>query len=220
MAKGDQQDFYTRLQALLPSGWFEKPRPVVKGVLSASAHALSWCYRLFLYARLQTRLSTCSEGWLDMAAYDFFGDGLRRPSGMSDEQFRHQIHIALFQERGTRQAIIQTLQVLTGSTPAIFEPLCPQDTGAYGGPSIGYGAAGGYGSRSLPYQAFVVVNRPRSRGIPWVAGYRTETGGYGVPSRGQYVSRDMIVGSVTDAQIYAAVAAVKLEGTLVWVRLQ
>ncbi|MCS3401428.1 hypothetical protein C7434_3738 [Pantoea sp. PNA 14-12] len=219
MAKGDQHDFYKRLKALLPAGWFADESPVMHGTLTACAKSLSWCYALYLYARAQTRLASASNGWLDLAACDFFGSSLIRREGMTDEQFRNQIRTNLLRERGTRQAIIQVLETLIGSRPDVFEPLRPEDTGAYGGPAIGYGAAGGYGSRFLPYQAFVVVRRPKGEGIPWVAGYHISSSGYSKASRGQYISRYMFTGGVTDANIYAAIAAVKMEGTLVWVKL-
>ncbi|NRH24652.1 hypothetical protein GC090_20005 (plasmid) [Pantoea sp. JZ29] len=219
MARGDQQDFYNRLQTLLPAGWFADESPVLHGTLTACAKSLSWCYALYLYARAQTRLASASNGWLDLAACDFLGSTLTRPAGMTDEQFRNLIRTNLLRERGTRQAIIQVLETLTGSRPDVFEPLHLADTGAYGAPAIGYGATGGYGSRYLPYQAFVVVRRPKGEGIPWVAGYHIPSSGYSIASRGEYISRNMFIGGITDAQIYSAVAAVKMEGTLVWVKL-
>lgn len=220
MARGDRNDFYVRLQALLPAGWFADSSPVLHGALWACAVSLSWCYSLFLYARTQTRLSTATGGWLDLAAFDFFRHRLQRPAEMSDDNFRNHIRVSLFSERGTRRAITDLLQALTGNEPDVFEPLRPADTGAYGHPSAGYGTAGGYGSRRLPYQAFVRIRRPGGEGIPWVAGYGSSVAGYSVASRGQYVSRSMVTGSITDQQIYAAVAAVKMEGTLVWVQLK
>lgn len=219
MAKGDKNDFLNRLHALLPSGWFNDNSPILEGTLSACASSLAWCYTLYRYARQQTRLSTATDDWLDITACDFFGNSLSRPDGMDDDRFRIRIKTNLLRERGTRQAVIDILEMLTGNKPVVFEPSRPADTGAYGGPAIGYGAAGGYGSRCLPYQAFVSVSRPRGQGIPWVAGYGISTAGYSEPSRAQYVSKEMITGCITDAQIYAAIAAVKPEGTLVWVRI-
>jgi len=220
MATGDQNDIYTRLKALLPPTWFGDSSPFLEGALNACASALSWCYSLYVYARLQTRITTATGGWLDLAAYDYFGTSLQRPAGMSDDLFRNQMKINLFRARGTRQAIIDILEELTGNTPTIFEPQRPLDTGSYGGPMIGYGVAGGYGSVLIPYQAFVIAYRPKGTGIPYVAGYQTTPAGYSSPSRGQYVSQEMVTGKVTDAQVYEAVAAVKMEGTLVWVKLQ
>ena len=211
---------YERLRCLLPAGWFTEDSSILDAVMSAAARTLSWCYSLYLYARNQTRIHSASGGWLDMAAWDFFGPRLLRPTGLSDEQFRLLIKRTLFRAAGTRLAISELLEELTGSPPKIFEPQCPQDTGAYGEPYTGYGIAGGYGSCVLPYQGFITVNRPKKSGIPWVAGYRTPSSGYHCPSRGQYVSDEQVAGAITNEQIFTAIAAAKLEGTLVWVRIQ
>ncbi|WP_217548787.1 hypothetical protein [Pantoea sp. GbtcB22] len=220
MATGDQNDILNRLKALLPPTWFDSNSPFLDGVLTACAQALTWCYSLYVYAKLQTRIGTATDGWLDLTAYDFFGKNLQRAAGQSDELFRQQMKISLFRERGTRQAIIDVLEDLTGKTPHIFEPQRPLDTGAYGGPMIGYGVAGGYGSLKLPYQAFVTAYRPSGAGIPFIAGYSSTPSGYSIASRGEYASQSMITGSITDAQVYEAIAAVKMEGTIVWVRQQ
>lgn len=220
MAKGDTNDIHERLCGLLPPGWFTEDSPTLKAVVSAAARSLSWCYSLYLYAREQTRIRSATGGWLDLAAWDFFGPRLIRSAGLSDEQFRRKITIALFRAAGTRQAISELIKELTGSPPRIFEPQCPLDTGAYGEPHTGYGMAGGYGSSLLPYQGFITVNRPKQSGIPWVAGYRTPSSGYHCPSRGQYVSDEQVAGAITNEQIFKAIAATKLEGTLVWVRIQ
>lgn len=220
MATGDQNDIFNRLKSLLPPTWFDSENPFLDGVLIACSKALAWCYSLYLYAKSQTRINTATDGWLDLAAYDFFGDNMQRPAGQSDDLFRNQIRISLFRERGTRQAIIDVLEDMTGKAPHIFEPQVPQDTGAYGGPMIGYGVAGGYGSLMLPYQAFVTAYRPTGTGIPYIAGYSSPPSGYSAASRGEYASQSMINGVITDSQIYDAIAAVKLEGTIIWVRLQ
>jgi hypothetical protein len=81
----------------------------------------------------------------------------------------------------------------------------------------GYGAAGAYGSISLPYQAFITAFRPSGQGLPYIAGYGISTGGYSTPSQSEYA--EYSDGGVTDADIYAAIAATKPEGTAVWARL-
>lgn len=461
MATGDQNDIFNRLKALLPPTWFDSTSPFLDGVLTACSQALAWCYSLYVYAKLQTRISTATDGWLDLAAYDYFGNNMQRAAGQSDDLFRNQMKISLFRERGTRQAIIDILEDMTGKTPYIFEPQRPMDTGAYGAavavtrsttatyvdlsgilrtaqpnqvrydanpyatamnglmieaaatnivpysinigsytwikqrasaydystvspdgdmratiiipgtennshyissPNItcsassdytfsvyvkgggytqlrirasdtvslirecvfdtatgsfivgasfstatklangwyrisfttttsssatylayalwvysagaqvysgdgvsgvyvygaqveaggilssfiptyasavtraadlqidnmttgstfsgGYDLVGGYGSLMLAYQAFVTAYRPSGSGIPYIAGYSSTPSGYSTPSRGEYASQSMITGSITDAQVYEAIAAVKMEGTLVWVRLQ
>ncbi len=219
MATGDSQDMLGRLKALIPPTWYGDDNPFRDAVLTACANSLAWCYSLYLYAKLQTRISTATDGWLDIAAYDFFGTNLTRQAGQSDDVFRNTIKTNLLRERGTRQSIINILEDLTGKTPIIFEPTRPQDTGCYGGPTLGYGMAGGYGSLVSPYQAFVTAYRPDGSGIPYVAGYSSTTFGYGIAWRGEYASQTMLTGYITDAQIYAAIASVKMEGTIVWVRI-
>lgn len=220
MATGDSQDMLSRLKALIPPTWYGDSNPVRDAILTGCATALAWCYTLYLYAQLQTRVSTATDGWLDIIAYDFFGTNLTRSAGQSDDLFRNTIRTNLFRERGTRQSIIDILEDLTGKTPVIFEPARPQDTGAYGSSTLSYGLAGGYGSILIPYQAFVTAYRPDGTGIPYIAGYNATTAGYSDASRGEYASQSMITGSITDAQIYQAIASVKMEGSIVWVRIE
>ncbi|MER5029670.1 hypothetical protein [Pantoea anthophila] len=219
MSRGDEHDFYNRLQTLLPVGWFADESPVLSGALTACAKSLAWCHTLYVYARSQTRLATASRGWLDIAAYDFFGNSLIRPAGMSDEQLRMQIRTSLLRERGTRQAVIDILEALTGTVPLVFEPLRIADTGAYGGPAIGYGTAGRYGSQNLPYQAFVEVSRPKGSDDSLLTDSNVLSSGHTHASDKGYVSGKRSPRGVTESQIYAAVAAVKMEGTVVWVRI-
>jgi hypothetical protein len=81
----------------------------------------------------------------------------------------------------------------------------------------GYGAAGAYGSISLPYQAFVTAFRPLGQGLPFVSGYGISTGAYSTPSRSAY--GQLSGGDVTDADIYAAIDATKPIGTVAWTRI-
>lgn len=220
MATGDQQDVYRRLRGYLPP-WFgdEADTPLINGVLNGLAYVGAYVYGLLSYARLQTRIKTATDGWLDMIAADFFGDALPRGANQSDESYRGRILINLFRERATRAGLIKVLQDLTGRTPIVIEPTRPADTGAYGGPAIGYGVAGAYGSMVMQYQAFVTAFRPTGSGIPLIAGYGVSTGGYGQASRASYASLSMIQGSVTDADIYAAIDSVKPVGTTIWTRI-
>jgi hypothetical protein len=217
MAVGDQQDIYRRLRGYLPP-WFgdEANTPVVNGLLNGLAYAGAYVYSLIAYSRLQTRIKTATDGWLDMVAADFFGDTLLRAANQSDESFRARIILNLFRERATRLGLIKVLQDLTGRTPVVIEPTRPADTGAYGVPTSGYGYAGSYGSMSMPFQAFVIAFRPSGTGIPNVAGYGISTGAYSTPSQADYASLSMIQGGVTDADIYAAIDSVKPVATIVW----
>jgi hypothetical protein len=220
MATGDQADIYRRLRGYLPP-WFgdEANTPNLNGLLNGLAYAAAYVYGLISYTKLQTRIKTATDGWLDMIAADFFGDALLRAANQSDESFRARILINIFRERATRAGLIRILQDLTGRTPIVVEPTRPMDTGSYGGPLIGYGVAGAYGSLLLPFQAFVTAFRPTGSGIPLIAGYGVSTGGYSQPSRASYASLSMIQGAVTDADIYAAVDSVKPVATIVWTRI-
>lgn len=225
MATGDQSAFEDRLRRLLPRGWFgdDGSHPITDAMVTAGATAWAWCYSLYTFAVMQTRIRTSSGGWLDLAAYDFFGDNIRRSSGQSDASFLNTFKINIFRARGTRKALVSILEDLTGNTPLVIEPTRPQDCGGYGMPNIGYGKAGAYGSLLTPYQCFVTAYRPSGSGFPYVAGYGCTPSGYSVASRGEYLEAAQANGSssfVTDAQIYAAINSVKLEGTTVWVRLQ
>ncbi|TPG62198.1 hypothetical protein [Ewingella americana] len=117
MATGDQNDILGRLKALIPPSWFGDNSIFRDAILSACAQALAWCYSLYLYAQLQTRIGTVTDGWLDMIAYDFFGNNYGRTAGQSDDIFRNSIKISIFRERGTRHSIQKVLKGLTGHTP-------------------------------------------------------------------------------------------------------
>lgn len=223
---GDQNDVFLRLKATLPR-WFGDSTPILDAVLQGLAWAGAFIHSLYAYVKLQTRIKTATDGWLDMVAADFFGTALLRQSNQSDASFRARIIINMLRERATRTGIVKVLEDLTGRTPLVFEPARPADTGSYGGPTIGYGMAGGYGSILLPFQAFVIAYRPASTGIPLVAGYGLANygatyggpGGYGVGAI-EYASQDMVLGAVNDADIYAAIDSVKPAATIIWTRIE
>lgn len=218
MAIGDQNDIFGRIKAVLPR-WFGPASPLLDGLITGLANAEAFAYSLYLYAKLQTRIKTATDGWLDMVAADFFGLSLQRAANQTDASFRARIVANLFRERGTRNAINKVMTDLTGRAPIIFEFQRPLDTGAYGAPNIGYGMAGGYGSMVISYQALVKVFRPSSTGIPFVAGYGTSPGGYSAPSRADYAPLSQITGVVADADLYAAIDSVRPAGSIIWVQI-
>ncbi len=218
IAKGDQADMLARLRALLPNGWFSGSSPVLDTVLSGLAWALAQVYALIAYARLQTRLATATDGFLDLIAFDFFGQTLPRKSQESDPSFRKRIQAQLLIEKGTRTGLIKSLTLLTGRAPLVFEPTRGQDTGYYDTPTtMGYDVAGAYGEYDLNHQAFVIAYRPTTSGIPGIAGYDDPQGAYDVPtSSTEYTDQSMINGYLSDADIYNAIDQVKPVGTIVW----
>lgn len=220
MATGDTQDIAARLKALLPNGWFRDTAPVLDAVLSGIATALASAYSLCAFARLQTRISTASDGFLDLIGFDYFGGKLPRRASEGDDSYRARILDALLAEKGTRRGMIRTLTALTGRTPRVFEPERPADTGGYRVGGAGYGVAGGYGALNAPYQAFITAFRPIGQGIPNLGGYGSGVGGYSVGGQLSYASLSQVQGAVTDADIYAAINDVIPAGTTAWTQIQ
>ena len=215
---GDTNDFLSRLKATLPK-WFGDSSPILDAVLSGYATAASFVYGLISYARLQTRIKTATDDFLDLLSADLFGATLPRKTNEPDGNFRARILINLLRERGTRNAITVILQALTGILPRIFEPWRPLDTGGYGIGGVGYGAGGAYGSLLLNNQVFITAHRAAGTGIPNVIGYGQSPGGYATPSQFEYASLAMIQGQVADADIYGAVENVRPVGTTAWVQI-
>lgn len=220
MAIGDQTDILKRIKGLLPFRWFPDSTPVLDALLSGPAWALANIYALIQYARLQTRIATATDGFLDLIAYDFFGNTLLRRIQEPDAPFRARILATLLREKATRKGMNDALVNLTGRTPIIFEPARPADTGGYGASNWGYGDAGGYGSLAHRAQVFITAFRPIGAGIPSVAGYGASSGGYGTPSQAEWTSLSQVIGFVTDPDIYATIDRAAAAGTEMWVRLQ
>lgn len=85
---------------------------------------------------------------------------------------------------------------------------------------IGSAGAGGWGTMLLPAQVFVTVPAAAAQGIPaiggWSQGPAAWNGGIG-----EFVSNDILgVGALTNADIYAMVAATKPTGVTAWTQLK
>lgn len=192
MATGDKPDITTRLGSVLPR-WFGDltQATLTNAVLQAFATTQSFAYSLIMYAAMQLRIKTATDGWLDMIAADFFGPSFTRRSGQTDTSFRSAIIANLLRERATRAGLIKVLQDVTGRTPVVIEFTHPLDCGAYRY-LFGYGQAGAYGSVVSPFNLLVKAYRPT----------------VGLPQYG-----------ITDADIYAAIDSVRPVNTRVWVAL-
>lgn len=223
---GDQADIQARLRSLLPSNWFPNgPLPILDSVLAGCAAALSYAYGFLNFAKQQMRLATSSGGFLDLYAYDFFGFGLLRRTGEGDASYIARISANLFAPKVTRQAMVDALTELTGKTPTIFEPWNPIDTGGFFNPAnptsgtgLGYGAAGGYGSRLMPAQCFITVYAPTTGSAAVLSGYGGILGGYGVGRMG-YISSAQSTGSIVNAEIYKTINATKAAGVICWTQV-
>jgi hypothetical protein len=219
-AVGSQPDIVNRLQRLIPNGWFPNGlSPIRDAILAGFSNIFSFVFSLILYVRLQTRIATATDGFLDMIAADFFGTNLPRQANQGDISYRSRIQSSIFLERATRNAVIRILTQLTGRAPIVFEPQRTADTGVYGGPGLAYGVAGGYGSTQLPYQSFVIAFRPPGTGLQNIAGYGTPAAAYNTPTELAYVNLSQINGQLQDADIFAAVDSVKVLGTIIWMRI-
>ena len=202
----------------MPTGWSPGMVPIRDALLTGIANAFSFIFSLLAYVRLANLIMTATDGFLDLISQDFFGDELPRFANQTDASFLARIQANMLSEKVTRQAMIDTLTKLTGTAPVIVEPRQPGDCGAYGAPNCGYNVAGAYGSLLLPYQAFVTAFRPPETGIPIVAGYNTPFGGYGAGSI-EYVASASVTNAASDADIYAAITAVRPAATVIWARI-
>ncbi len=223
---GDIPDMAARLKAVLPARWFgdDNPAPVGNGVTNAPVltavltglgNAWSWLYAMLAYVRLQTRIGSATDDFLDMISKDYFGAMLPRRVNEADAAFRARILAELRRTRATRPGLIAALLALTGRTPVIFEPMRAADTGAWNiGP--GWGMGGGYGSLGLPAQIFVTAYRPSAAGIVDIPGWGA--GGWRLGASG-YASLGMVQGAVTDADILDAVATTLPAGVTAWTRI-
>lgn len=225
---------YGRLRGFLPRGWFgalTDPTQILAAILKGIAACLSFFYSLYTYAALQTRIGTATDGNLDIISNDFFGTTLPRKPGESDTSFRSRILANLTREKATRKGISAAVYALTGHYPVIVEPWRPLDTGAYANganpfqhgvtPGYGYNTIGAYGSLALHAQAFITCYRPSAAGnFANIAGYGISMGAYSTASQISYASASQWTGGITDADIYACVAATKAGGTIMWVSIQ
>lgn len=225
-----------RMAAVLPARWFPPlaEAPVLRGLLTGIGQAWAWCYAVLDRMRDEARIATASGVFLDMAALDFFGTGLRRRASEGDGEFRLRLQRNLLRERATRGGVLAAVALEAGGRATVFEPSRPGDTGGYGGPGnwhvgggFGYGAAGlAYGSLSMPFQIFVDVERAADVGaFAGVAGYGGSALADGVPSGygcgpAAYGPGGLAALAATEADVASAIANAIPAGTLAWMRVR
>lgn len=210
-------DMPSRLRGLLPSSWFGSgAAPVRDAVLAALGAPVSWAYSLYTFTLAQARLSTASGVFVDLFALDFFGSGLPRRTGETDDSYIPRIAAGLVRPRTTRAAVSKALQDLTGSVPTLIEPWNPGDCAALGY-TFGVGVGAPLGSLSLTDQVFITVQSPGYSGVPNVAGIGTRAGGVGAGALATIGSQR--TGGVSNAEIYATILRNVAAGVRAWVRI-
>ena len=224
---GDLTDIVVRLKLALPKGWFSDESPNLTAVLSCLAVPLAWLYGQLSYIQAQTRISSATDAWLDLAAQDYLGRRCYRKVGETDAIYRLRIKNAILAGAATRSALVSNILALTGAIPVVFEPGNCQDTGAYGAIGAGssvqpcglaYGLAGGWGSLQLPYQVFLTVTRRLTNGEAGLAGYGTGASGYGVGATA-YLDLLEMPGYATDEDIQASICNSLPVNAVAWLRI-
>lgn len=218
-----QADIVNRLQRLMPNGWFSNgASPLRDAILAGFANAFAFVFSALAYVRLQTRIATATDGWLDLIAFDFFGGDLPRAPGQTDTSYRYQIISFMFRQRNTRQAIVLVIRQLLGRDPVIVEPQRVTDTGAYDlASTLAYDVpgAGIWGDDGMPLQVFVNVTVPPGLEIApaSVGGYGGPVFGYGIGS-GEYIGAPA-VNPVQTADIMLAISSVLPVTGIGWVQI-
>jgi hypothetical protein len=215
---GDMNDMLSRLKLVLPARWFADVTPVLDAVLTGLAAAWSSLYSLLTTVAAQARIVTASGVFLDIASVDYFGTALPRRAGEADAAFSARIRANLLIPRATRAGLVAALTNLTGRAPAVFEPLNAADTGGYNTGTLGYHAVGGYGSMNVPFAVFVTGYRPDATPVSNAGGYSTGPGGYNQAPM-FYSNVSDFPGAISDADIYAAAAAVLPAATIAWMNI-
>ncbi len=187
-----QPDMLARLRAVLPARWFADDTPVLDALLSGLAATAATLAASIAYLRLQTRIATVTDSFIDAAAADYCAGCVTRRTGEADAALRARLQRELGRERNTIPALVAAVVDVTGRAPDIFEPGRPANAGGYG-MALGYGAAGAYGSLTMPFQCLVTAYRPPP--------------GFSVPA-------------VRDSEIFAAIAQVTPVAAVAWTSLR
>lgn len=221
MAVGDQSNVLARINAVLPPWFGMDLTPILTGLLNAFAYAGSLLYSESAYVELQMRITTATDINLDQIANDFFGfNNFQRGMNESDASYRARILASIIPQRATRIAMINILTILTGIPPIIFEPNRPLDCGGYSIAGCGYNVAGGWSDPQVPYQCFIKVFSPIVSSIANVAGWNIATGAWSTPgSLEVWSNSENETSALNAAQIYQAINATKVEGTVCWVQI-
>jgi hypothetical protein len=220
----DTPDFVERLRSSLPKRWFAPEAATVGSLLSSLASSWEYLYGLLQYVLIQSRISTATGPWLDLASLDYLGHRLPRRASEPDLNYSGRIRGAILQEAASRSAVLGGIEALVGTPPSIFEPANCGDTGGYGGgelwgdQGVAYGASGGWGNLAIPYEFFITVHRPPSAGVGMLSGFGCSEGGFG-SGVAAYGDLSLVATQATDTDIRnGLLALIPLQATA-WLRI-
>lgn len=128
----------------MPPGWFpesgsttgtaDSPHPILDAILAGFGALWAFAYSLITYAGAQMRIRSSTDGWLELAALDYYGAGqFPRATAEPDPSYAARIQSNLLPDGSTREAISAAITKLTGQVPIISECWRPSDTGVYDG---------------------------------------------------------------------------------------
>lgn len=225
--------FAQRLARAFPNGWASQTAKQQGGTLYALFKSLgadlSVAHSAIAYALGSTRIGTATAPELDIASQDFLGNLLPRLPGETDAAYSVRILQQLPPTGATRPAIIAALKQLTGATPRVVEPWSPADTGCWdlvGGIPVSYwdvdtaANPAQWADPGLRWQGFIITKPPPPLpGGPIIQCFDRGNGANGaywdVPGYGF-----MELQLVSNSQVYATIARLHVEGTIVWVKIQ
>lgn len=227
-------NFAERISALYPNGWARpdalSPGGVVYSIAKAMGAGLSDLNVSVQYACNATRIQTATNGALDLASEDFFGDALPRNPGETDDAFRARILAAMLPPGATRAAVTEAIEKVTGNPVRVIEPWRPADTGVWGRFYWGVDNArtpfrwtgGGRfkhndPSTGLQFQGFIECSLPAPAALGGNPVPCYDSNFYwGIPGSSFFdLNPSQSFGSKV---VYDAINAAKCEGTIVWVK--
>lgn len=164
MATGDANDIIGRLQRWLPTRWF--PTDVgtrIYATLAGIASPLNAVWNQIAYVRQQTRLGTVTDGFADLASFDYLADRLPRIAGETDAAYVVRIKANIFLKANTRAAVQAAVESVTGYPARVIEPWRPNDNARYGSSFYGYNRRarpGQYSNGNQRYLGLIVCSLP------------------------------------------------------------
>lgn len=226
MATGDQLDTIGRLQRWLPTRWF--PTSIgtrIYATLAGFASPFQAVFAQIAYTKLQTRLGTVTDGFADLASFDYLGNRLPRIAGESDAAYVARIKANIFLKANTRAAVLAAVESVTGYPARAIEPWQPNDTFVWGKSFWGVDTAanpGNWSDGNQRYNGLIVCSLPADgQGTGSRFGWGNffwATGPTNAVASGSWWTT--FIASTAIGLIYSAINRTKVFGTQVWVQIR